>query len=127
MLDCAPPELPPLLASVPPELPPDCEPPGVEALEDEEPPLDELDPGWEGMPEGSDELEPDRPPLDGEGMLGAGALRPDPPELPDEPPPDDPPDDPLDDDGDEGDGMELDDWLAQPPINNAETALMLVT
>jgi len=70
--------------------------------------------------DGSEALEPpDRPP-DGEGMLGDGELRPpEPPELPEEPP-----EDPLEDGGEEdGEGIEVDCWLAQPPISSAETAL----
>ena len=53
-----------------------------------------------------------------------------PPERPDEPlDPDDPLEEPLGiDDGDDGEGIELEDWLlGQPPIRNAETALTAVT
>ncbi|MGH8176666.1 MAG: hypothetical protein ACREV5_10435 [Steroidobacter sp.] len=89
--------------------------------DDDCPPLED-EPGCDGMPEGSDELEPERPP-EGPGMLGEGELRPPPPALPDEPP-----DEPLEEGGDElGEGIEEDeDCPAQPPINNADTALMLV-
>lgn len=67
------------------------------------------------LADGSDALEP--PPAEGEGeedgRFGDG-----------EPPP---PDEPLDGEGDEGDGMavEEDCWLAHPPINSADTALTL--
>jgi hypothetical protein len=54
-------------------------------------------------------------------MLGEDEPRPpEPPELPEEPP-DEPPDG-VEDDGELGEGMDVD-WLAQPPISIAETAL----
>jgi hypothetical protein len=73
------------------------------------------------MPPGSDEPEePELPPGDGR----PGELRPPPPALPEDPPDEPPPED----DGAPGDGIEVEeDWLAQPPMRSAETALTPAT
>jgi hypothetical protein len=81
---------------------------------------EEDEPPEEGMLEGIDDLDPLRP--EGEGMLGEP---PPPPELPAEPlDEDEPPAEPPED-GEDGEGMEVD-WLAQPPIRNADTVLTAV-
>jgi hypothetical protein len=107
---CCPPDAPPLLPWLP------CDPP---LLPDEE--LLDCEPGEPC--EGIDAPVPPRPEELDEGMLEDC-----PPERPDEPL--DPDDDPLEplgiDEGEDGDGIDEEDWLGQPPIRNAETALTAV-